>query len=559
MGSRHHLNQIKHGPPLPYNDDSRAHTKEYAQALSAQDPLKDLRAEFIIPTKADLKRKTLTKQADANEPPEPSIYLCGNSLGLQPRRTSEQVQSHLSAWATKGVLGHFFEHDDSTLPPFLHVDDVAAEQMAPIVGALRSEVAVMGTLTSNLHLLMASFYRPDRGRWKVMIEGKAFPSDHYAVESQIRHHGLNPKDSIIIVEPTSPTGTTITTDQILSTIDAHASTLALILLPGIQYYTGQYFDIATITAHAQSKGIIIGWDLAHAVGNVDVQLHDWNVDFAAWCNYKYLNSGPGAIAGLFVHERHGAVDMEKEGRGEEGFRPRLSGWWGGDKSTRFDMDNSTNPPSLRPQIQHSNHPSTRANHHTPTEFIPIPGAAGYQVSNPSALDLTAVLSSLSIFSQTSMSAVRAKSINLTGYLEHLLLTYPLSTSTSTSTSTSSQAPLFIILTPPSPRERGAQLSIRLRPNLLEPVMRELEDHGVVVDERRPDVIRVAPAPLYNSYVDVWEFWKVFSGAVRRAATAAEGGGGREGGEGEDRDEGSGSGSAVMMEGGRGEKGWGGIK
>ncbi|KAI9871695.1 MAG: Kynureninase (L-kynurenine hydrolase) [Pleopsidium flavum] len=510
MGSRHHVNQIRHGPPLPFKDDIRAYTKEYAQSLDAKDPLKDLRKEFIIPSKADLKRKTLKKQENENETSDPCIYLCGNSLGLQPCRTSQRIQSHLSAWASKGVLGHFVVHEDSTLPAFLHVDDVAAEDMAPIVGASRSEVAVMGSLTSNLHFLMASFYQPNKERWKILIEGKAFPSDHYAVESQIRHHGLDPKDSMIIIDPNSPSDAFITTDHVLSTIDAHASTTALILLPGIQYYTGQYFDIKTITAHAHSKGILIGWDLAHAVGNVDVQLHEWDVDFAAWCNYKYLNSGPGAIAGLFIHEKHGKVDMEKEAQGEEGYRPRLSGWWGGDKTMRFKMDNN---------------------------FVPIPGAAGYQVSNPSALDLTAVLSSLEIFKLTTMPAIRQKSTDLTGYLEHLLLTYPLDAAPSDKP--------FALITPSNLAERGAQLSIRLQPGMLESVMRDLEDNGVVIDERRPDVIRVAPAPLYNTFAEVWEFVHVFQGACRKAAK-------------EEKRDGGGSGS-LGVEGGRDDRGWGLIK
>ena len=287
---------------------------------------------------------------------EPSIYFCGNSLGLQPRRTSQRISSHLLAWASKGVLGHFTEHDDSPLPPFLDIDDTAAEFMAPIVGAKKSEVAVMETLTANLHLLMASFYQPTKERYKIVMEGKAFPSDHvgtspifqlyeysisdrlltqYAVESQIHHHNLDPKDAMILIEPPDSELATVTTSHVLSVIDEHASSTALILLPGIQYYSGQYFDIQTITAHAHSHGIIIGWDLAHAVGNVDVQLHDWNVDFAAWCNYKYVNSGPGAIAALFVHEEHGKV--ERGAAGDVEFRPRLSGWWGGDKGIRFEM------------------------------------------------------------------------------------------------------------------------------------------------------------------------------------------------------------------------------
>jgi kynureninase len=276
------------------------------------------------------------------------------------------IRNHLDTWAMKGVHGHFDSLDDSSLPSWTQADDVAAEAMAPIVGALPSEVAVMGTLTANLHLLMCSFYLPTKERPKIIMESKAFPSDHvslryvirlfvhesrpqmliwdflqFAVESQIRMHNLDPADAMILLEPKGPLNPLLTTEQILSVIDTHASTTALLLLPGIQYYTGQLFDIPMITAYAKAKGIVVGWDLAHAAGNVELKLHDWDVDFAAWCNYKYLNSGPGAIAGLFVHEKHGQVDRSK---GDKGYRPRLSGWWGGDKSVRFQMDNSMSSP-----------------------------------------------------------------------------------------------------------------------------------------------------------------------------------------------------------------------
>ncbi|KAL8699581.1 MAG: hypothetical protein Q9201_005928 [Fulgogasparrea decipioides] len=234
----------------------------------------------------------------------------------------------------KGVFGHFKAHEDSEIPAFVDIDDVAAQRMAPIVGASASEVAVMETLTANLHLMMASFYRPTEERYKIVLEGKAFPSDH------IRHHGLDPKDAMVLVDPPEPTQPTVPTSHILSVIDKHASSTALILLSGVQYYTGQYFDVPTITAYAHSRGITIGWDLAHAVGNVGLHLHDWDVDFAVWCSYKYLNSGPGAIAGLFVHNKHGQVDKSAIDSGGEGYRPRLSGWWGGDKATRFQMGNS---------------------------------------------------------------------------------------------------------------------------------------------------------------------------------------------------------------------------
>lgn len=302
--------------------------------------------------------------------------------------------------------------------------------------------------------------------------------------SQLAHHNL-PESALICLEPPNEAVPYLPTSHILRAIDEHASCTALLLLPGIQFYSGQFFDIATITAYARSKGIVVGWDLAHAAGNVPLRLHDWDVDFAAWCNYKYMNSGPGAIAGLFVHERHGTVE-EAPAHGSDlkakklVYRPRLSGWWGSDRNTRFRME--------------------------PT-FLPIPGAAGFQLSNPSTIDTTAVLASLSVFAMTDMEALREKSTKLTAYLEFLLLN-------SFEGEEEGERP-YNIITPSDPKERGAQLSIRLRPGFLEPVMEILEEAGIVVDERRPDVIRVAPAPLYNGYRDAWHFTKVFKEACER--------------------------------------------
>ena len=452
--------------------------RKRAEELDLNDPLKDLRKEFIIPTKASLQKKDLHENIERDSEPS-CIYFCGNSLGLQPRRTSERVIEHLEAWANKGVTGHFAEHGPN-LPPFLHVDDMAAKKMAPIVGAAQSEVALMETLTANIHLMLASFYRPTKERFKIIIEGKAFPSDHYAVESHIRHHGHEPGKAMVLIEPEDANSFTLNTSHILNTIDNHAATTALILLPGVQYYTGQYLDIPTITAFAHSRDILIGWDLAHAVGNVDVHLHDWDVDFAVWCNYKYLNSGPGSIAGLFVHQKHGYVDLEAVRAGENGYRPRLSGWWGGDKSTRFQMGN---------------------------KFVPIAGAAGFQLGNPSALALTTVLASLEVFSLTSMAAIRKKSIALTGYLADLL---------QQSQDDRSPSDFYSIITPLDAAQRGAQISVLLKPGLLPGVLKALEDACVVVDERKPDVVRVAPAPLYNTFTEVFEFVDIFQKACRDA-------------------------------------------
>lgn len=369
----------------------------------------------------------------------------------------------------------------------------------------------METLTGNLHLLLCSFYRPTATRYKIILEGKAFPSDHYVVESQLALHDYTSDNAMVLISPPSDASPLLPTNYILSVIDAHADTAAILLLPGVQFYTGQFFEIRTITAYAQARGIIVGWDLAHAVGNVPLSLHDDNVDFAAWCNYKYMNCGPGAIGGLFVHSRHSQVAKLTPAREEAGsstglaYRPRLSGWWGSDKSSRFAMTNA---------------------------FAPIPGAAGFQLSNPSALDLSSVLASLSVFAKTDMAALRRKSLALTGYLEALLLA-----------TRAGEAP-FSIITPEDKEQRGAQLSVRLEPGLLDFVMEILEEEGVVIDERRPDVVRVAPAPLYNTYEDVWNFVQVFREACRKAEIR--------------KSQGQEPGKSVMVEGGD-HGGWSDIK
>lgn len=465
------------------NGDDRYLDVSHALKLDAADPLASYRSRFHIPTKADLKRPTLVK-GDNEALSEECIYLCGNSLGLQPKSTADYIQAVLAQWKTKAVTCHFVEHTDCPLPPSLDIDDNAAKLLAPLVGALPVEVAAMGTLTANIHLLMCSFYRPTKqgeGRYKILLEGKAFPSDHYAVESQIQFHGLDPKDAMILLEPKDVDTPILSTEQILQKIDEHAHELALILLPGIQFYTGQYFDIKRITEHAHSHGIMIGWDCAHAAGNVDLQLHDWNVDFAAWCHYKYCNSGPGSIAGIFVHERHGQVDTSSP---TQNYRPRLTGWWGDDKGTRFQMTN---------------------------KFVPRPGAAGFQVSNPSALDLSALVASLQMFAEVGMNDLRQKSLLLTRYLEDLL----------TAPSLVGNKPPYKIISPRNPAERGAQLSVKLESGLLETVLECLEEDGVVIDERKPDVIRVAPAPLYNSYMDVYQFCRIFRRALEAAVERKE--------------------------------------
>ncbi|KAI1971793.1 Kynureninase (L-kynurenine hydrolase) [Ophidiomyces ophidiicola] len=469
---------MSNGTTHSYRGDDRSFTREYAQSLDAQDALRTFRDEFIIPSKADLKRETLAIP-EGESPSEDCIYLCGNSLGIQPKNTRTYVDRLLQTWATKGVLGHFVRLEDSPFPPYMEFDDTAAKLMADVVGALPSEVAVMNTLTGNLHLLMASFYRPTKQKYKVIIEGKAFPSDHYAVESQVQLHGFDPRDAMVLIEPDDPKLPFLPTEKILKIIDEHASSTALILLPGIQYYSGQYLDIPTITAHAHSKGLIIGWDCAHAAGNVELKLHEWDVDFGAWCTYKYMNSGPGSMGALFVHEKHGKVDMKNQ---ENPYRHRLSGWWGGDKGLRFLMENN---------------------------FVPRSGTGGFQISNPSVLDMSAVLASLDLFDRATMCALRKKSLALTAYLEHLLLNSP-------DDVRPTDEP-FTIITPLDPSARGAQLSVLLKPGLLDTVFAHLLDNGVILDERKPDVIRVAPAPLYNTFTDVWDFVHIFFDACRKAA------------------------------------------
>ena len=325
----------------------------------------------------------------------------------------------------------------------------------------------------------------------------------YAVQSQLLHHNIPLSKGLVEINPPSDTSPYLPTAHILSVISAHASTTALLLLPGIQYYSGQFLDIPTITSFAQSHGIVVGWDLAHAAGNVPLQLHDWNVDFAAWCTYKYLNSGAGAMGALYVHERHGKVETVSaangEGEGDEDssgevslkFRNRLSGWWGGEKSSRFRMD---------------------------SQFVPRPGAAGFQVSNPSALDIAAIMASLSVYRQADMQSLRDKSVGLTAYLETLLSHWPPPTAHG---GTVDEKKPYEIITPTNPEERGAQLSLKLKAGLLQQVMKVLEEEGVVVDERRPDVLRVAPAPLYNSWQDAWRFVRVFQRACLSALEQQE--------------------------------------
>lgn len=413
-----------------------------AEALDRADPLASYRQRFHIP------------QHDGKD----EIYLCGNSLGLQPRDTQRYVTEELEDWQRFGVKGHF-----DGRRPWMPYHEIFTERTARLVGAKSGEVVNMNSLTVNLHLMMTSFYRPTRERHKLLIERGAFPSDRYAVESQVRLHGFDPAESLI--ELSSRKGEPfIPTDEIEAILAAEGGRIALVLLPGVQYYSGQAFDMQRIAAAAHQAGCRVGFDLAHAVGNLPLQLHDSGMDFAVWCNYKYMNSGPGAVAGCFVHERHAhAFDL-----------PRLAGWWGHDKSTRFRMG---------------------------PDFVPMPGAEGWQLSNPPVLGLAPLHASLDIFDDAGMPALREKSLKLTGYLEFLLK--------------EKLAEHIDVLTTADPAQRGCQLSLRLHKgrDAARRVFEELEAAGVTGDWREPDVIRVAPVPLYNTYMDVFRFVEILEGLV----------------------------------------------
>jgi kynureninase len=379
-----------------------------------------------------------------------SIYLCGNSLGLQPKKVKEYVNEELEDWATLGVEGHLHARH-----PWLPYHEFLTKSVARLVGANQSEVVVMNSLTVNLHLLMASFYKPDKKRFKILIESDAFPSDRYAVASQAVWHGYDPHEAIILWKPEEGEYT-LRTERLKSLLEKEGEQIALILLGGVNYYTGQYFDIQEITALGHQYGITMGWDLAHAAGNVDMQLHDWKVDFAAWCSYKYLNSGPGSLGGIFIHDNHG-LDLST---------PRLSGWWGHNKETRFRMRD---------------------------EFDPLPGAEGWQLSNPPILPLAAMRASLEIFDEAGIQNLRAAS-----KLNSQILFDALST-----------IPQIKIITPSDPEQRGCQLSLLVTPHGRQ-VFDRLSKAGVIADWREPDVIRVAAAPLYNTSEDIDRFVSILN-------------------------------------------------
>lgn len=403
-----------------------------ALALDAADPHTQRREEFHFPRGAG---------------GAPATYLCGNSLGLQPRRAGDEVAKFMAEWQRLGVLGY---HDAGA--DWLNLHERLAPALAALVGANRAEVVAMNSLTINLHLLMASFYRPTRERHVILIEQGAFPSDRYAMVSQLGWHGREQATSFVQVAP-RPGEQLLRHEDLIAQIERLGPRLALVLLPGIQYLTGQLLDLGKLTEAAHRVGAVAGFDLAHAVGNVPLSLHDWGADFAVWCSYKYLNGGPGATAGAFVHERHFDAGL-----------PRLAGWWGNDLATRFDFA---------------------------AEFQPNRGAGGWQVSNHPLLGMVPLQASFAQFTAAGLPALRERSLQLTGWLERLL--------------DERLGDRIEILTPREPQWRGAQLSVRLRGTRGSGriLFDRLLAHGLICDWREPDVIRLAPAPLYNSYEDCW--------------------------------------------------------
>lgn len=415
--------------------------ESHALSLDERDPLAPYRDRFHIPTKNG----------------KPVVYLTGNSLGCQPKAVRELVEQELDDWANLAVNAHFEGRD-----PWKDYHEQFRGPLSRLVGAKESEVVAMNSLTVNLHVLMTTFYRPTPERYKIVIEDNAFPSDSYAVGSQAKLHGYEIEDAVIRLKPREGEHT-LRTEDVCKLIDEQGDSIALFMIGGVNYLTGQLMDMATITEAARNKGCVVGWDLAHAAGNVPMKLHDWGVDFAAWCSYKYLNSGPGAIAGAFVHEQHHTTD-----------RPRFSGWWGNDPTTRFKMQ---------------------------PEFVPEQSADAWQLSNPPILAMTPLKASLAIFDEIGIDKLREKAVDITGYMESLIH--------------QRVGDKVEILTPTDPAQRGSQLSIVVKGDV-SGVRDLLEGRGVVADFREPNVIRVSPVPSYVSYHDVWRFVDVLSELVNKA-------------------------------------------
>ncbi|KAJ8003650.1 hypothetical protein DPEC_G00150530 [Dallia pectoralis] len=431
---------------------------EIANYLDRHDQLKHLREQFLIPKVAELPLADLTLVDGTEE----CIYFAGNSLGLPPKMAKTYIAEELDKWAKMGVYGHV--HGSR---PWGWAENTIEELMARIVGAKSAEVALMNGLTVNLHILLLSFYNPTAKRHKILIEDMAFPSDHYAVESQIQLRGYDPKQSMLVMKPRQGE-VVLRTEDILETIHKEGDSIAVVLFSGVQYYTGQFFDMAAITKAGQEKGCYVGFDCAHAVGNTELKLHDWGVDFACWCTYKYVNSSAGGLAGAFIHEKNA-----------HSVKPALMGWWGHDMKTRFRMDN---------------------------KMELLPGVGGYRLSNQPVLLVCPLQASLEVFAMTSIPALRNKSKLLTGYLEYLIQEYFKKDDAHT------DKPYVHIITPSNPEERGCQLSLSFSIPILS-VFQELQKRGVACDLREPNVLRVAPAPLYNSFSDVHRFITVLRSAL----------------------------------------------
>lgn len=417
---------------------------EFARQLDEKDELKIFRNKFYIPI------------VNGKE----CIYFTGNSLGLQPKTTQDYVVNELEDWANFGVEGHFHARR-----PWMPYHEIFPKQLSKIVGCRENEVVVMNSLTVNLHLLMVSFYRPTKERYKIICESKAFPSDQYALETQVRFHGFDPEEAIVEVRPREGEHT-IRLEDVVSTIKLHSQSTALVLFGGVNYYTGQLFDIKRITEAAHSIGAYAGFDLAHAAGNVALKLHDWNVDFACWCSYKYLNSGPGGVAGAYIHKKH-AADTSM---------PRFAGWWGYTKETRFKMEKG---------------------------FEAIPTAEGWQLSNAPILSMAAHKAALDIFEEAGMEKLHTKRKQLAAYLHYILADI-----------NSRQSEKVIeVITPDNEEERGCQVSMLMLKNG-KPIFDELTRQGVIADWREPNVIRAAPVPLYNSFEDIYRFGEIISSILK---------------------------------------------
>lgn len=415
-----------------------------ARQMDTQDPLTDLRRQFLIPASCS----------------KDDVYFVGNSLGLQPRATRAQVLQVMDQWHHSGVHGHF-----EGTPAWMDLPQQISDRMAPLVGGRPDEVVVMNTLTVNLHLMMASFFRPDSQRTKILIEEHAFPSDHQAVSSFLQLHGLNPAEHLIVVGP-APGESVISSQQVMDAMAQHAGELALCLLPGVQYYTGQVFDMPRLTEAAHRHGIRIGFDLAHAAGNIELELHNWNIDFACWCTYKYLNCGPGAPGGCFIHQRHAANIQH----------PRLAGWWGHERSSRFQMA---------------------------PEFVPPPTAQGWQLSNPPMLAMATMLPALEIFeSAGGMGPLRQRSRRQNVFFRQLLA--------------EQLADEVHVVTPDSPIDGGCQLSLEIQcaGTSGREVFDRLSARGIHTDWREPNVIRAAPVPLYNTFEDIARFVTTLQACIR---------------------------------------------